>query len=148
MAVTLILKHLKSSDCISFENPNDDCLALINKELTKCDEKSNGFVCVSVSRPKRHRTTGEGSQNNLIWKLITLIANYTGDDSAGMIDTENGIKQRALSRGYPFHVSQITGQKIPESMRDIDTIQCSYLIDTAYEICSELGIEIPVNLEG
>lgn len=144
--MTLVLKLLDDSSDIVFAKPSSGYMEKLKTVLDKCKKKTNGYVSVTLDRPYKPRTVGDKSQNNLIWKLITIIANEVGDDSEGMIDTENGIKMRALSRGYPFRVSKVTGEKVPLSMKKINTVECSYLIDTAYEVISELGIILPPNL--
>jgi len=63
-----------------------------------------------------------------------------------MIDTENGLKDRAISRGYPTRINRFTKQLEPKSMTEINTVECSYLIDTAYQVISELGIVLPPQL--
>ena len=98
------------------------------------------------SAPSRraHRTTGEGSQNNLFWKLVQIICNETGEDPK---EIEREIKLKAIAKGYPYHVSKITGEPIPESMTKINTVEMSYLIDTAYEIIAFLGIRLEPDLK-
>lgn len=145
--MTIVLKNIPDEFDLKFEKPSQVYTEKLNKILESCWKKNNGYVSLTIDKPRRPRTTGEKSQNNLIWKLITIIAQETGDDSEGMKDTENGIKLRAIGRGYPFHVNKLTGQKEPESMTKIDTVQCSYLIETAYEIIAELGIVLPPNIE-
>lgn len=136
----VVLKYIPDNDFIKFEKTKKDFQDKIDNILKCCSEKTNSYVLLTLERPYKHRTTGDLSQNNLLWKLISIIATEVGDDSEGMKDTERGVKMRALSKGYPFHLNKITGEKEPESMRKINTVQCGYLIDTAYQICAELGI--------
>lgn len=136
----LVLRHKPDSEEIIFEMPKEPYKSELLRVLDKCDEKTNGYVSVDISRPYKPRTVGENSQNNLVWKLISIIAQEVGDDSPKYIDTENGIKERALARGYPSKISKITGKPVPSSMKNINTVECSYLIETCYQICSELGI--------
>lgn len=138
----LVTKQVLSEDCLIIELPPEPYKSKLVQVLEKCNKKCNGYVSIDIERPYKSRTTGEGSQNNLFWILCTKIANEVGDDSRGMEDTENGIKMRALSRGYPYHISKITGEKIPSSMTTVNTVEMSYLIDTAYEICAELDISL------
>lgn len=118
----------------------------IEKLLEDSEEKTGGYISVNLDKVYRPRTIGVGSQNNLIWKLIAVIAEAVGDDSPKMIDTENGIKDRAISRGYPTRLNKFTKKLEPKSMTEINTVECSYLIDTAYQIISELGIVLPPQL--
>lgn len=69
--------------------------------------------------------------------VCTAIANETGED---IKEVERDLKIRAISKGYPYHVSKLTGQPVGESMTKIDTVQMSYLIETALEVCAFLGI--------
>ena len=144
MGVTLVLRNVPSAERLVFARPKD--AVKLDKVIHDCWQKDNGYVCVTIERVRKPRSVGEKSQNNLFWKLVSLVAQETGDDSAKMIDTENGIKERALSRGYPYHVNKITGRCIPESTTRVSSVEMSYLIDTAYQICADLGIVIPSNL--
>lgn len=143
--MTLVLKLIDDKDNIILEAPSSGYADKVKSIFDKCRKKTNGYIAVTFERPYKPRSTGLKSQNNLIWQLITIIANEIGDDSEGMQDTENGIKMRALSRGYPFRVSKVTGEKVPLSMTKINTVQCGYLIETAQEIIAELGIILPPN---
>ena len=106
-----------------------------------CDKKYGSYIRIELSPPYRARTTGENSQNNLIWKLITLIAKETGNE---LEDVEAGAKERALKRGYPYHINKITGKPMPASMRTITTVQAGYLIDELYAIAAEYEINAEV----
>lgn len=138
-SVTLILKHIPKSDYLSFEKPEKQFQESINNILKLC-EKKYGYVCVTLEPPYKPRTTGEKSQNNLFWKLATIIAKETGS-SLGEI--ESGLKYRALAKGYPYHINVVTRKPEPESMTKINTVEMGYLIDTAYEYIAELGIVLP-----
>ena len=107
-------------------------------------EKYNGYMTVTLDKPYKSRTTGEGSQNNLFWKLVQYISNENGEEPKIV---ERDLKVRAIARGYPYHVSKITGQPEPESMTKINTVEMSYLIDTAYEVCAFLGIVLEPDLK-
>lgn len=137
--LTFVLKHASDAESISFEKPSAQYMAKIADILRRCDKNNGGFVKVTFGIPRKPRTTGEGSQNNLFWKLATIISEYTGND---LEDVEAGLKERAISKGYPYHINRITGRPQGNSMTTIDTVQCSYLIDTAYEVCAELGISV------
>lgn len=138
--VTLVLKHRNDvSDCIAFEKPEKQFQEKINSIFEKC-EKKGGYVCLTIEQPYKPRTTGDKSQNNLIWKLITIIANETGNS---IEDVESGLKEKAINKGYPYHINKVTGKPTGNSMRTINTVECSYLIDTAYEVIADLGIVLP-----
>ena len=102
-------------------------------------EKYNGFLSVELKNPYKSRTTGKGSQNNLFWKLVQYITDETGEDPQ---EIERTLKMKAIGRGYPYHTSKISGQPVPESMTKINTVEMSYLIDTAYEVIAFLGINL------
>lgn len=102
-------------------------------------EKYNGYLTVELKNPYKSRTTGAGSQNNLFWKLVEYICKETGDDPKNI---EADLKEKAIGKGYPYHISKITGRPVPEAMTKINTVEMSYLIDTAYEVCAFLGINL------
>lgn len=135
--VKLVLKHKQDSEELVFQFPSSPYKEKLLQVLEKCDKKTNGFVSISIDRPYKPRTTGEGSQNNLFWVIATAIANEIGED---VKEVEADLKMRAISKGYPYDVSKITGQPKPWSMKRVNTVQMSYLIDTAYEVCAFLEI--------
>ena len=107
-------------------------------------EKYNGYMTITLDKPYKSRTTGEGSQNNLFWKLVQYISNENGEEPKIV---ERDLKVKAIAKGYPYHVSKITEQPEPESMTKINTVEMSYLIDTAYEVCAFLGIVLEPDLK-
>jgi hypothetical protein len=104
----------------------------------------NGYMTVTLDKPYKSRSTGPGSQNNLFWKLVEYISNENGEEPKIV---ERDLKVKAIAKGYPYHVSKITGQPEPESMTKINTVEMSYLIDTAYEVCAFLGIVLEPDLK-
>jgi hypothetical protein len=115
--------------------------AALKGVLDLCQDKYSGFVQLEISPPYKSRTTGPGSQNNLIWELITLIARETGND---LSDVEDAAKERACKRGYPYKVNKMTGRAKPISMTKISTVEAGYLVDELKQICAELGINTEV----
>ena len=113
--------------------------AILAEMVDKCEQKYSGFARLEISPPYRPRTTGKDSQNNLIWKLITEIANATGNE---IQDVEEAVKERACKRGYPYRVNKITGRAKPKSMTEIDTVEAGYLIEELYQICAEYGVDV------
>lgn len=110
------------------------------KDLVElCDNKYGGFVRLELSPPYRARTTGLNSQNNLIWKLITIIAKATGNE---LSDVEDAVKERAIKRGYPYRQNKLTGKPVPASMTTITTVEAGYLIDELYAIANEYEINV------
>ena len=124
--------------------PNESFKMAIIKLWNSAKKRFNGYLSIDVERPYPARTTGKGSQNSLFWKLVAYISNETGDTPEAV---ELDLKLKAVAKGYPYHVSRITGRMIPESMTKINTVQMSYLIDTAYEVCSFLGIVLEPTLK-
>ena len=107
-------------------------------------QKYNGYMTLTLDKPYKSRTTGEGSQNNLFWKLVQIICNENGEEPK---ETERQLKEKAIAKGYPYHISTITGKPVPESMTKINTVEMSYLIDTAFEACAFLGIVLEPELK-
>ena len=102
-------------------------------------EKSNCYMTVDFGRVYKTRTTGEGSQNNKFYALVTEICKETGND---IEDVKDALKERAIKRGYPYKVNKITGRIRPASTTQVNTVEMSYLIEEAIQLCAELGIVI------
>lgn len=63
------------------------------RDLVETSEaKNGGYLRLDIS-PYKQRSTGKYSQNNLLWKLITTIAGYTGYT---VYDVEEYAKKRAI----------------------------------------------------
>lgn len=107
-------------------------------------EKSNGYMTIDFGRVYKSRTTGEGSQNNKFYALVTEICKETGND---LEDIKDCLKERALKRGYPYSVNKLTGSIKPFSTTKINTVEMSYLIEEAIQLCAELGIVVDLNAE-
>lgn len=137
--VKVVVKQKVENNVLYIELPANPYKQKVLDILKKC----NGYCTIEINRPYKPRTTGKLSQNNLVWKLITIIANETGEE---VNEVEHEAKMKAISRGYPYHVSSITAQAVPESMKKINTVECSYLIDTLYEIIAFLGITLEPEL--
>lgn len=142
--IKLVLRHKPDSEELVFVMPVEPYKTRLKEVLDNCWEKSNGFVSLNIERPYKPRTIGEKSQNNLVWKLIQIISDETGED---VKEIEHTAKMKAISKGYPYHVSKVSGEPVPESMTTINTVQCSYLIDTLYEIIAFLGIVLEPELK-
>lgn len=110
------------------------------KDLTGlCESKYGGYVRLELSPPYRARTTGDLSQNNKIWLMITKIAEHTGNE---LKDVEDAAKERAIKRGYPHRFNKLTGKPIPASMSTITTVETSCLIDELYAIAAEYEVDL------
>jgi len=107
-----------------------------------------GYVHVLVETPRRHRTTGPGSQGNHLNGHIQQICEVTGND---FDDVKKYVKQMAIPMGYPIlkrrgiPVYDLWGSPVGISERDCDTVQCGLLIDCAHRLASELGIILKEN---
>lgn len=113
--------------------------SMIDYVVELCTKKHGGYMKLEISPPYRQRSTGQGSQNNKIWGMITQICKETGYNAA---DMEEYAKKRATVRGYPYTVNPLTGDIKYASMADINTVEASYLIDELYVIAAEAGVEI------
>ena len=105
----------------------------------KSKDKYNGYLAAELKTVYKSRTTGKGSQNNKFWLLVDYICKETGED---LLEIEKELKEKAISKGYPYHLSKITGRPVPESMTRINTVEMSCLIETALEVCAFLGIAL------
>ena len=107
-----------------------------------------GTVHVLVETPRRHRTTGAGSQGNHLNGHIQQICEVTGND---FNDVKKYVKQMAIPMGYPMlmrrgiPVYDLWGQPVGISEKDCDTVQCGYLIDCSHRLAAELGIILKEN---
>ena len=69
-------------------------------------EKYNGYMTVTLDKPYKSRTTGEGSQNNLFWKLVEYISNENGEevtymDYYAVLEGAGGLLPRRLGHEQP-----------------------------------------------
>lgn len=102
-----------------------------------CIDKKSNYIKVELSPPYKKRSTGKDSQNSHIWGHITQIAKETGND---IDDVEYELKRRAIKRGYPYHINKLNGDIMPNSMKHINTLEASYLIEELHQLASELEI--------
>ena len=103
-------------------------------------ENYNGYLAVDLKKPYKSRTTGKGSQNNLFYALVTEICKETGND---MEDIKDYLKEKACARrSYPYEVNKMAGRIRPYSTTKVDTVQMAGLIEEAYQLCAELGINV------
>jgi hypothetical protein len=135
--VQYVLKRVNIAGRIAFEPPADiGASEAIKRELTKCRDKHNDFVLVTLQPPKRPRTTGEGSQNHLLNGIIVQICEETGNDYDSVKDA---VKMIAVEQfAYPYKT--IGGKIIPQRERDCSTDECAKLIEAAQMLAADLGI--------
>lgn len=127
------------------EFPSSAVKSQMQKLQAGAEEKSNGYMTVDIARVYKSRTTGEGSQNNKFYALVTAICNETGND---LEDIKDYLKERACARrDYPYTINKITGKMRPYSTTKINTIQMAGLIEEAIQLCAELGIVVDLDTE-
>lgn len=135
--VQYVLKRSFEAGKIAFELPTDPSQRqAIKRELTKCREKNNDYVLVTLQPPKRPRTTGEDSQNHHLNGHIMQICNETGND----YDTiKYCVKMLAVEQmGYPYKT--VAGHVLPQPERQSSTDECAKLIEAAHVLAAELSI--------
>lgn len=135
--VQYVLKRVNIAGRIAFEPPADiGASEAIKRELTKCRDKHNDFVLVTLQLPKRPRTTGEGSQNHHLNGHIMQICNETGND----YDTvKQAVKMIAVENmGFPYRT--IAGRIIPQHESESSTDECAKLIEAAHVLAAEISI--------
>lgn len=105
------------------------------------------YWCVSVSKPRKPRTTGWRSQNAHYFGHIQTLCEATGNEVA---DVNLYLKRRAVRRGYPLQrkpngdirLSLADGQPLPQSESEADTVEESYLIAEVHQLAAELDVQL------
>lgn len=109
--------------------------------LQQCEKEYNSYCAVEVKKPYRSRSN---QQNRMFWGIVQQIAFETGND---LEDVEEAVKERAVKRGYPMKVNNLTGKPKPESMTKVDTVEMGYLLEEVMQLASELGIVVDMTGE-
>jgi hypothetical protein len=122
--------------------PSLDVKSELKNLYERSKDKYNGYFKIDIQKPYPNRTTGEGSQNNKFYALVTEICKETGND---LEDVKDALKERAIKRNYPYSVNKLTGRIRPYSTTQVDTKQMSALIEEALQLCAELGIVVEEN---
>jgi hypothetical protein len=122
--------------------PSLEIKSEIKNLYERSKDKYNGYFKIDIQKPYPNRTTGEGSQNNKFYALVTEICKETGND---LEDVKDALKERAIKRNYPYSVNKLTGRIRPYSTTQVDTKQMSALIEEALQLCAELGIVVEEN---
>ena len=135
--VQYVLKRVTIAGRIAFEPPADKAAdANIKHELTKCRDKYNDYVLVTMQPPKRPRTTGPESQNHHLNGHIMQICNETGNSYEVV---KYCVKMIAVEQmGYPSRT--IAGHIIPQPESESSTDECALLIEAAHILAAESGI--------
>ena len=93
----------------------------------------------------RSRTIGKDSQNHRLNGFVSQFCNATGNDFA---DIKLYVKRKAMRRGLPAKTgnngeiiySKVDGEPLPMSEADMDTVQCSWVIEEIQQLSAEEGI--------
>ena len=135
--VTVILHREYVKGHIAFAVPTDTAIReAIRRELTKCRDKHNDYVLVTIASPKRPRTTGDGSQNHHLNGHIMQICAETGNDYEAV---KNAVKMLAVEQmGYPY--TDFHGVITPKSESESSTDECAKLIEAAHILAADLGM--------
>ena len=135
--VTVILHRECVKGHIAFAVPSDTVIReAIRRELTKCRDKHNNYVLVTIASPKRPRTTGDGSQNHHLNGHIMQICAETGNDYEAV---KNAVKMLAVEQmGYPY--TDFHGVITPKGEHKSSTDECAKLIEAAHLLAADLGI--------
>ena len=135
--VTVVLHREYVKGHIAFAVPTDTAIReAIKRELTKCRDKHNDYVLVTIASPKRPRTTGDGSQNHHLNGHIMQICAETGNDYETV---KNAVKMLAVEQmGYPY--TDFHGVITPKPESESSTDECAKLIEAAHILAADLGI--------
>lgn len=101
-------------------------------------ERRVNQVYVKLGKPRKPRTTGDGSQSHHLNGHVQQIAAETGDE---FDDVKMEIKRRAVKRGYPFRTDSF-GNVVPQSEADCSTEECAMLIEEAHDVAAFLNIKL------
>ena len=117
-----------------------------NALLEWCYKNRAGVVSVTLSPPKKPRTTGRFSQNNHFKGHVRQISVETQNSFSAV---EYAILQRALEHGYPQECDSggnllfdLLGNPSPLNQKDASSEDFSILIETAHVIADELQIRL------
>ena len=135
--VSVVLHREFVKGHIAFAVPADDVAReAIKRELTKCRDKHNDYVLVTIQPPKKPRTTGDGSQNHHLNGHIMQICAETGNDYEAV---KNAVKMITVEQmGYPY--TDFHGVITPKAESETDTAECAKLIEAAHVLAADLGI--------
>ena len=102
------------------------------------EKVAKGFEQLAVTIEKPYPTRSS-EQNKFFWGIVQEIAKASGAD---FDDIEDEIKERALTRGYPYTINTVNGRPKAESMTKVNTVQMGLLIDEAIQFAAEQGVII------
>jgi hypothetical protein len=117
-------------------------------ELRGLDSTESGkYYCVSVSRPRKPRSTGPHSQNHRLNGFISQFCQSTGNDKE---DIKLYVKRKAMRRGLPMLTnekgdivySKVDGEPLPISEADMSSEECSWCIAEIEQLAAECGVHL------
>jgi hypothetical protein len=130
-----------TAEAVSFEVP-----PIYRQEYARLiKEIGDGLYTVEIKKYRKLRSTGEYSANHHLNGHCQQIANESGHD---FHDVKMYVKMLAIKRGLPLKTnpdgsyvySLSTGEPMPISEADMDSLQCSWCIEEAHILAGELGI--------
>ena len=136
-SITVTLHRVFNKGHLCFEIPNNP----VDKEglrqiLSYCRDKKNDYISVTLTPPRRPRSTGDHSQNHHLNGHIMQICADTGNDYETV---KTAVKMIACeSFGYPY--AEFQGVIVPQSESKASTEECAYLIEAAHLLAADLGI--------
>jgi hypothetical protein len=117
-----------------------------NVILDECRNKNNGYASVTISRPRRIRSTGKGSQSHHLNGHIQQISAETGQPFA---DIKKYLKHEAITYGYPIMYNDkneplldLWGEEQGTSETEASVEECALLIEEAHKLAAEHGIRL------
>jgi len=124
-SITVTLHRVFNKGHLCFELPNN----FVDKEglrqvLSYCRDKKNDYVSVTLTAPRRPRSTGDHSQNHHLNGHIMQICAETGNDYETV--------------GYPY--TEFLSVIVPQSESRASVEECAYLIEAAHLLAADLGI--------
>lgn len=99
-----------------------------------------GQIYAKLGKPRKPRTTGDGSQSHHLNGHIQQVANAMGIDFDRI---KMLVKIEARELGYPG--IEYFGIWIPQSEADSDTVECGYLIESVHKVAAQFGITLIEN---
>lgn len=137
MQLCVTLKRVFEKGRLSFELPHEEeLLKALHNLLITCQKKNNDYVSLTLSTPKKPRTTGKGSQNHHLNGHIMQICQESGNDYETI---KYCIKMLAVEKlGFPFKT--VAGHILPQGEKDSSTEECAKLIEASHILAAQLGI--------
>lgn len=136
-SITVTLKRVFCKGYLCFEIPNNPAdKEGLKQVLSYCKDKKNDYISVTLTPPRRPRSTGEHSQNHHLNGHIMQICAETGNDYETV---KTAVKMIACeSFGYPY--TELHGVIVPQGESKASTAECAYLIEAAHLLAADLGI--------